>query len=98
MNSDLQNLAVVCPDSFEALSLENALRGIKSNYSKPDQPLSVAAMTATPDRTPPTERDNSPAHQDDVQDSLREVQALLARQKRVENLVHRQVLARFKIG
>ena len=50
-------------------------------------------MTATPDRTPPTERDNAPAHQDDVQDSLREVQALLARQKRVENLLHRQTLA-----
>ncbi|MBK9624852.1 MAG: magnesium transporter [Rhodocyclaceae bacterium] len=47
-------------------------------------------MTPTPDRIPPPERDNTPAHQDDVQDSLREVQALLARQKRVENLVHRQ--------
>ena len=50
-------------------------------------------MTTQPDRPTLNERENSPAHQDDVRDSLREVQALLARQKRVENLVHRQTLA-----
>ncbi|MCF8151968.1 MAG: magnesium transporter [Burkholderiaceae bacterium] len=46
----------------------------------------------TPADTPP-ERDE-PHHQDDVQDSLREVQVLLARQKRVEHLVHRQDMPR----
>ncbi len=45
-----------------------------------------------PTDTPP-ERDE-PHHQDDVQDCLREVQVLLARQKRVENLVHRQDMPR----
>ena len=45
-----------------------------------------------PADTPP-ERDE-PHHQDDVQDSLSEVQVLLARQKRVENLVHRQDMPR----
>ncbi|MDP3511814.1 MAG: magnesium transporter [Sulfuritalea sp.] len=45
-----------------------------------------------PADTPP-ERDE-PHHQDDMQDSLREVQVLLARQKRVENLVHRQEMPR----
>ena len=47
-------------------------------------------MTSPPDRPAPPEREIAAPHQDDVQDSLREVQALLARQKRVENLVHRQ--------
>jgi len=41
----------------------------------------------------PDERDET--HDlDDVQDTLRDVQALLARQKRVENLVHRQDMPR----
>ncbi|MDP2809396.1 MAG: magnesium transporter [Rhodocyclaceae bacterium] len=35
-----------------------------------------------------------PHHQDDVQESLREIQDLIARQKRVENLVHRQEMPR----
>jgi magnesium transporter len=48
-----------------------------------------------PADTPP-ERDE-PHHQDDVQDSLREVQVLLARQKRVENLVHRQDMPRHEL-
>jgi len=48
-----------------------------------------------PVETPP-ERDE-PHHQDDMQDSLREVQVLLARQKRVENLVHRQDMPRHEL-
>jgi len=45
--------------------------------------------------TEPTsaERDQTAQH-DDVQESLREVQMLLARQKRVEDLVHRQEMPR----
>ncbi|MBK9522239.1 MAG: magnesium transporter [Rhodocyclaceae bacterium] len=50
-------------------------------------------MTTPPDRTASPDRESPLAQQDDVQDSLREVQALLRRQKRVENLVHRQAHA-----
>ena len=46
-------------------------------------------MSQQVEQTPPPERDE-PHHQDDVQDSLREIQEMLARQKRVENLAHRQ--------
>ncbi|MCF8179419.1 MAG: magnesium transporter [Sulfuritalea sp.] len=48
-----------------------------------------------PASTPP-DRDE-PHHQDDVQDTLREVQVLLARQKRVETLVHRQDMPRHEL-
>ena len=45
--------------------------------------------------TEPTTAERDPTAQpDDVQESLREVQVLLARQKRVENLVHRQDMPR----
>ncbi len=47
-------------------------------------------MPTQADRPAPAETSPPAAHQEDVQASLREVKALLARQKRVENLVHRQ--------
>ena len=53
-------------------------------------------MSPQADQPSPPERDE-PHHQDDVQDSLREVQVLLARQKRVENLVHRQDMPRHEL-
>ncbi|WIM04622.1 MAG: magnesium transporter [Candidatus Nitricoxidivorans perseverans] len=42
----------------------------------------------------PQETREEPHHQDDVQESLREIQSLIARQKRVESLVHRQEMPR----
>jgi magnesium transporter len=48
-----------------------------------------------PAETPP-ERDE-PHHQDDMRDSLREIQVLLGRQRRVENLVHRQDMPRHEL-
>ncbi|MDK9701647.1 MAG: magnesium transporter [Sulfuritalea sp.] len=44
----------------------------------------------------PAEREE-PHHHDDMQDSLREVQVLLARQKRVESLVHRQDMPKHEL-
>ena len=38
-----------------------------------------------------------PHHQDDVQNALREIQTLLARQKRIEDLVHRQDMPRHEL-
>jgi magnesium transporter len=42
----------------------------------------------------PQEIREEPHHRDDVQDALREIQVLLARQKRVEDLLHRQDMPR----
>ena len=53
-------------------------------------------MSPQVEQPTPPERDE-PHHQDDVQDSLREVQVLLARQKRVEDLVHRQDMPRHEL-
>ena len=53
-------------------------------------------MNPQADQPTPPDRDE-PHHQDDVQDTLREVQVLLARQKRVENLVHRQDMPRHEL-
>ena len=50
-------------------------------------------MTSSTDPSTDLDRDAAP-RQDDLQDSLRQIQALLAQQRRVENLVHRQDMPR----